>query len=68
MPIPHSYPLATSFTSSLNLFNDETVLSYMMTPSLISLTLTPLLMTPSVTIHPAIAPIFGTTKTSLTCA
>ncbi len=35
-PIPHSKPVLTSFTSSLNLFSEDTLPSYINLPSLIT--------------------------------
>ena len=53
---PHSYPAFTSFTSSLNLFNDANLDSNITIPSLITLTSAFLTNLPVNTYPPAIVP------------
>ena len=57
---PHSYPAATSFASSLNLFNEANVDSDITIPSLRTRTLLFLVILPVNTYHPAMVPTFET--------
>ena len=69
MAIPHSNPVSTVFTSSLNLFKDVMLpFEINSSSSLISLTWLSLVILPDSTCEPAIKPILGILNDSLTTA
>jgi len=66
IPIPHSCPITTSFTSSLNRFSEPNSPSKIIIPSRITRILESFVTFPSTTAAPATFPTFDTLNTCLT--